>query len=46
MSKYIVIHNGAEIRHIEQIDHDFTAQDVLVIDEIPKAHPPEGMREG
>lgn len=34
--KYLVIHDGETIKHAQPIGHDFTAPDVLVLDEMPK----------
>lgn len=33
--KYFVIHDGETIKHAQPIGHDFTAADVLVLDEMP-----------
>lgn len=31
--KYLIIRDGENIKHIEPIGHDFTAEDVVVVDE-------------
>ena len=33
--KYLIIRDGETIKHVERIGHDFTADDVLVVDEMP-----------
>lgn len=31
--KYLIIRDGENIKHVERIGHDFTAEDVVVVDE-------------
>ena len=33
--KYLIIRDGENVKHIERIEHDFTAADVVVVDEMP-----------
>lgn len=40
--KYLIIHDGENIKHVERIGHDFTAEDVLVVDEMPEYTHQEG----
>lgn len=34
--KYLIIRDGENIKHVEPIGHDFTAEDVVVVDEMPE----------
>lgn len=39
---YIIIHDGKTIKHIEEIGHDFTKENVEVVAETPPYVPQEG----
>lgn len=40
--KYFIIRDGKNIKHVEPIGHNFTAEDVLVLDEMPEYIPQKG----